>query len=90
MKEALLKGTLVFGIPRVLNAFNALAKVIPDEESVDREVVRANVTNPFDLTARGLTYFENLYGKDMSALLEPMERLFPDLRKQKTEIYITL
>lgn len=81
IKEALLKGTLLFGIPRALNAFYALAKVITDPESVDQEVVRTDVVNPLDLTARGLAYFENIYRQDMPAILEPMDRLFPDLRK---------
>ncbi len=80
IKEALLKGTLLFGIPRALNAFYALAKVIPDAESVDHEVVRADVVNPLDLTDRGLDYFKNIYREDMPAIFEPMDRLFPDLR----------
>lgn len=82
IKEALLKGTWLFGVPRALNTFYALAKVIPDEESVDREVVRADVTNPLaaELVDRGLDYFENIYRKDMPLIFEPMDRLFPDLR----------
>lgn len=81
-----MKGTLLFGIPRALNAFYALVKVIEDEDSVDREVVRANVTNPLDLTERGLEYFKNIYREDVPTIFEPMDRLFPDLRELKTEI----
>lgn len=82
MKEALLKGTLLFGIPRALNVFYALAKVLPDAESIDREVVRKELGNPLseETVQRGLDYFENIYRKDMPAILEPMDRLFPDLR----------
>lgn len=81
IKEALLKGTLLFGIPRALNSFYALAKVIPDQESIDKDVVRSDVVNPLDLTDRGLSYFENIYRQDMPSILEPMDRLFPDLSK---------
>ncbi|RDW63398.1 hypothetical protein BP6252_10943 [Coleophoma cylindrospora] len=80
LKEALLKGTLLFGIPRVLNSFYALARVIGDEESVDKEIVRSDLKNPLDLTERGMKYFENIYRNDMPAMLEPADRLFPDLR----------
>lgn len=76
----MLKGTLLFGIPRALNSFYALEKVIPDEQSIDKDVVRLDVENPLDLTDRGLSYFENIYKQDMPAILEPMDRLFPDLR----------
>jgi hypothetical protein len=81
MKEALLKGTMLFGIPRALNVFYPLAKIITDSESIDREVVRESVTNPLDLTDRGLKYFENIYRQDTAAFLEPYDQLFPDLRK---------
>lgn len=84
IKEALIKGCLLFGIPRTLNAFYALVKVLPKddgEESVDTEIVRKEIANPLDakVVERGLSYFENIYRKDMPAILEPMDRLFPDL-----------
>lgn len=76
---------MLFGIPRTLNTFYTLAKAIPDDESIDREVIRADVTNPLDpqLVERGLKYFENIYRKDMPAIFEPMDRLFPDIRKSQ-------
>lgn len=71
IKEALLKGCMLFGVPKMLNAFYPLAKVIPGEEYVDLLNVREDVKNPLDMTDRGLAVFKNIYREDYEPNLEP-------------------
>jgi hypothetical protein len=78
MKEALLKGCMLFGIPRMLNAFYPLAKVIPGDEYVDLVNVREGVKNPFDMKQRGMDVFRNIYRDEMEGSLEPY-KIAPEL-----------
>lgn len=69
-------------MPRLLNAFFPLVKAIPDEDSVDHEVVRKDVKNPFDLTEQGARYMKDVFGEsDMEAFIATMAKFWPDLRK---------
>jgi hypothetical protein len=80
--EALLKTGVIMSVPRLLNAFFPLVKAIPDEDSVDYEVVRKYIKNPFDLTERGSNYMKDVFGaSDMEAFIATMAKFWPDLRK---------
>ncbi|CAK7221533.1 hypothetical protein SBRCBS47491_004557 [Sporothrix bragantina] len=82
IKESLINGAFVYGDPRLLNAFYPLSEAIPDEESIDQVIVRDNVTNPYDLTARGEAYMERVFGADdMKRFTTVMDKFWPDLRK---------
>lgn len=44
-------------------------------------VVRENIKNPYDMTARGETYMKRVFGEaDMNRFLKTMDNYFPDLR----------
>ena len=79
IKESMAKGCMLFGIPKMLNAFYPLAKSIPGPEYVDHENPRANVKNPFDCTERGLELFRNVYRDETDGVLKPYE-VAPELR----------
>lgn len=79
IKESMAKGCMLFGIPKMLNAFYPLAKSIPGPEYVDHENPRANVKNPFDCTKRGLELFRNVYRDETDDVLKPYE-VAPELR----------
>lgn len=77
---------MLHGVPRSLNTFYPLATVILDEDSVDDEGIgisreaSAEIVD-VEVVERGLKYFENIYRGDMVPILEPMDRLFPGLRR---------
>lgn len=78
IRESLLKGCMLFGVPRMLNSFYPLAKAIPGEEYIDPVDVREGVTNPMDLADRGLKVFRNVYRDETDGILEPY-RIAPEL-----------
>lgn len=88
--ESLLKGSMLYGIPRMLNAFYPLAALVAKDEEMlqleNGEPVLAlrqkeEYRNPLTHTKRGLRYFHNVYRDDMARILEPMDRIAPDIRK---------
>ena len=78
MKEAMAKTCMLYGIPKMLNAFYPLAKAIPGPEYVDHENPRGSIINPFDCTQRGLDLFRNVYREDADSALEPY-KIAPEL-----------
>jgi len=79
MKESLLDGGFLFGSPRSMIALVALNQAIPDEESKDRECVRNNTQNPYEMRHRGQEYMRKTYGDDTDAVLEKLQNASPDL-----------
>ncbi|KAI9736167.1 MAG: hypothetical protein M1834_001052 [Cirrosporium novae-zelandiae] len=83
--EGLMKGLMLYGVPRTLNAFYPLAAdILKDEELLALSPepvlnVRKDVKNPLDLTERGMQYFRNIYRNVTDRVLLPMERIAPDL-----------
>ncbi|KPM41138.1 hypothetical protein AK830_g5381 [Neonectria ditissima] len=80
IKEALLKTGIIYGIPRVINAFRALVKAIPSPESNETSSVRAHIAVPADTDARGLEYMRNIFRADLDPFLGTMDAYWPDLR----------
>jgi hypothetical protein len=80
--EAFIKVVPVISVPRLLNSMFPLFKVIPDEDSVDKEVVRKNIGKAGNLYDRGVHSFEGLFGKpDTDSLVARCTQYWPDLRK---------
>lgn len=67
-----------------------LFKTIPDEESVDKEVVRKDIDKVGDLYERGVQSFQGLFGKpDTDSLVERCTQYWPDLRKSTQKVECT-
>lgn len=86
--ESLLKSSLLFGIPRMLNAFYPLANLaMKDSEMLALDGGAPVLSlrhsqegfNPLASTDRGLEYFRNIYREDTDRILEPMDQLAPDI-----------
>lgn len=86
--ESLLKSSLLFGIPRMLNAFYPLANLaMKDTEMLALDDGAPVLSlrhsqedfNPLASTDRGMDYFRNIYREDTDRILEPMDRLAPDI-----------
>jgi hypothetical protein len=69
---------MLYGVPRMLNAFYPLSKAIPGKEYIDLENVRASVKNPFDTIPRGMKLFRNIYRDETDELLAPYD-IAPEL-----------
>ncbi|KAH7162098.1 hypothetical protein B0J13DRAFT_632930 [Dactylonectria estremocensis] len=80
IKEGLLKTGIIFGIPRVINAFRALIKAIPSPESNETSSIRNHITFPADTNERGLEYMRNIFRADLGPFLGTMDKHWPDLR----------
>ncbi|KAK7408049.1 hypothetical protein QQX98_009764 [Neonectria punicea] len=80
IKEALLKTGIIYGIPRVINAFRALVKAIPSPESSETSSTRAHIAVPAETDARGLEYMRNIFRADLDPFLGAMDTYWPDLR----------
>ncbi|KGO52233.1 hypothetical protein PEX1_032880 [Penicillium expansum] len=85
--ETLIKGTMLYGVPRLLNSFYPLVSYVEKEgllEGTSPEPVldvRKNMANPFDLQERGLKYFQNIYRDDMDKIFAPMHKFAPDIKQ---------
>jgi hypothetical protein len=80
----LIKAAPVISTPRLLNTFFPLLKAIPDEESMDYEVVRKETAklSKDDLMKRGADYMRTLFGEsDGNAFIDRVSKYWPDLRK---------
>ncbi|OAA57616.1 hypothetical protein SPI_07275 [Niveomyces insectorum RCEF 264] len=80
MKEAILKTGIIFGIPRVINAFRALIKALPSPAANETASVRNHIAVPADTDARGLAYMRNIFRADLDPFLATMDAYWPDLR----------
>ncbi|KAH6999064.1 hypothetical protein BKA56DRAFT_608573 [Ilyonectria sp. MPI-CAGE-AT-0026] len=80
IKEGLLKTGIIYGIPRVINAFRALVKAIPSPKSNETSSIRNTITVPADTDERGLEYMRNIFRADLDPFLGTMEKYWPDLR----------
>lgn len=80
IKESLLKTGIIYGIPRVINAFRSLIKAIPSTESNETSSIRNYIKVPSDTDGRGLTYMRNIFRADLDPFLEGMDKYWPDLR----------
>lgn len=78
--EALLKTSVIYGIPRVINAFRALITAIPTPEANETSSIRSHKKVPAELDERGLTYMRNIFRADLDPFLETMDNYWPDLR----------
>jgi alkylhydroperoxidase/carboxymuconolactone decarboxylase family protein YurZ len=80
IKEALLKTGIIYGIPRVINAFRALIKALPNEESNETDSCRLHIERPADTDERGIEYMRNIFRADLEPFLDTMAKYWPDLR----------
>lgn len=78
--EALLKTGIIYGIPRVINAFRSLITAIPSPESNETTSIRSHIRVPADTDERGLVYMRNIFRADLDPFLETMDAYWPDLR----------
>jgi hypothetical protein len=88
MIEALLKTGIIFGIPRVINAFRALITAIPSPASNEASSIRNHIAVPRDTNERGVEYMRNIFRADLDPFLHVMDTYWPDLRTLVvTQIY---
>ncbi|KAJ3536019.1 hypothetical protein NM208_g6899 [Fusarium decemcellulare] len=80
IKEGLLKTGIIYGIPRVINAFRALIKALPSDESNDTSSIRNHITVPAETDDRGIAYMRNIFRADLDPFLGSMDKHWPDLR----------
>jgi hypothetical protein len=81
IKEALLKSSVVYGLPRSLNGLFPLIKAVPDEEWEALEAVRKDLKNPYDLRERGEQYMTLLFGKSaLNTMFGTLDKYHTDLR----------
>lgn len=78
--EGLLKTGIIYGIPRVINAYRALIKALPSPESNETESIRQHISVPADTDERGEAYMRNIFRADLDPFLENMDTYWPDLR----------
>ncbi|KAK1771565.1 hypothetical protein QBC33DRAFT_554727 [Phialemonium atrogriseum] len=78
--QSLIKTSIIYGIPRVINAFRALITVIPGPDSNETTSSRNHIQVPADTDERGLAYMRNIFRADLDPFLDTMDRYWPDLR----------
>lgn len=71
---------MIYGIPRVINAFRALIKALPSPESNDTSSIRNHIQVPATTNERGEAYMRNIFRADLDPFLESMDTHWPDLR----------
>ncbi|KAJ5887948.1 hypothetical protein N7495_007989 [Penicillium taxi] len=85
--ETMIKGTLLYGIPRLLNAFYPLVSYVEAEGLLEGSGsgpvldARKDMVNPFDLATRGLEYFRNIYRDETENIFAPMYKFSPDIHQ---------
>jgi hypothetical protein len=66
IKESILKTGIIYGIPRVINAFRALIQSLPDPNASNEiESTRLQIKEPASLDQRGIEYMRNIFRADM-------------------------
>ncbi|CAM1505009.1 Fc.00g106460.m01.CDS01 [Cosmosporella sp. VM-42] len=80
IKEGLLKTGIIYGIPRVINAFRALIKALPSPESNETSSIRNHISVPAETGKRGEEYMRNIFRADLDPFLATMDQYWPDLR----------
>lgn len=80
MAEGLLKTGIIYGIPRVINAFRSLIKALPSPESNETSSIRNDILVPSDTDQRGEDYMRNIFRADLDPFLATMDKYWPDLR----------
>jgi hypothetical protein len=86
--ESLIKTGIIFGIPRVINAFRALISAIPSPASNEISSIRNHIQVPADTDERGLKYMRNIFRADLDPFVDVMDAYWPDLRTLVvTQIY---
>jgi hypothetical protein len=80
IKESLLKTGIIYGIPRVINAFRALVTALPSPEANETISIRNHITTPAETDARGLDYMRNIFRADLDPFVSTMDKYWPDLR----------
>lgn len=80
IKESLLKTSVIFGIPRTINAFRALVRALPSPEANEVTSVRNHIERPADTDERGIAYMRNIFRADLDPFLDTMDKYWPDLR----------
>ena len=69
IKESILKTGIIYGIPRVINAFRALIRALPDPDASNEvESTRLHIKEPASLDQRGIEYMRNIFRADMVGL----------------------
>ncbi|CAK7219525.1 hypothetical protein SBRCBS47491_003882 [Sporothrix bragantina] len=78
--KGLIKTSVIYGIPRVINAFRALIKALPSPEANETSSVRMHIERPADTDERGIAYMRNIFRADLDPFLDTMDTYWPDLR----------
>ncbi|PGH17416.1 hypothetical protein AJ80_04786 [Polytolypa hystricis UAMH7299] len=78
--EGLLKTGIIYGIPRVINAFRALVNALPSPESNEISSIRDHIEVPAETNERGEAYMRNIFRADLDPFLASMDKYWPDLR----------
>lgn len=75
-----MKTGIIYGIPRVINAFRALIKALPSPESNETSSIRNHISVPAETDERGEAYMRNVFQADLDPFLGTMDKYWPDLR----------
>jgi hypothetical protein len=78
--ESLLKTGIIYGIPRLINAFRFLTTAIPSPDSNEISSIRNHIATPSSTDERGLDYMRNIFRSDLDPFLSTMDQYWPDLR----------
>ncbi|KAB5554913.1 hypothetical protein GE09DRAFT_1287368 [Coniochaeta sp. 2T2.1] len=90
IKESLLKTSIIYGIPRLINAFRALVRLVPSPSLWEQpspssptsvsSSTRLAVSVPSTLDPRALSYMRTIFRSDLDPFLGVMDSYWPDLR----------
>ncbi|KAM0327088.1 hypothetical protein ACHAQA_006215 [Verticillium albo-atrum] len=87
IKESLIKTSMIFGIPRVINAFRALVVALPPGLAPETPSIRATIKLPTpETSARGLDRMRTIFRADLDPFLDLMDTNWPDLRTLVVDI----
>lgn len=71
---------MLYGMPRMVNAFLSLLDAYPFQKSSETSVTRNQMTNPFDCKERGEAYMRNIFRDDMDPIMAAFDKNWADLR----------
>jgi len=77
--ESLLKTGIIYGIPRLINAFRSLITALPSPSSNETISIRHHITTPSSTDERGINYMRNIFRSDLDPFLSTMDQYWPDL-----------
>lgn len=80
IKESLLKTGIIYGIPRLTNAFRTLIAVLPSPKANEIGSSRIDIESPGFHDDPGLQYMRNIFRADLDPFLQTMNGFCPDLR----------